>query len=161
MVTGVLALGQRPRPLTEVLLSFPLILIVWAAIAVAGYARDDAGAPAILAPQRPDSAEVALAAERGAFSLWYEGLARAQFARAEATRRFRAWAADGAQATPAGFRRLRAAERSAAGQVSVATRARADRGDGRRHHPAQRGARGLLDCTRPRASCSRRSTSAT
>jgi hypothetical protein len=146
VVTGVLALAQQPRPLTEVLLSFPLILIVWAAIAVAGLARDDQGAPAILAPQRPDSAEVALAAERSAFSLWYEGLARAQFARAEATRRFRAWAADGARGTPAGFRRLRAAERSAAGQVSVALSLEPTASTAAATAQLKRGARGLLAC---------------
>ena len=146
VVTGVLALAQQPRPLTEVLLSFPLLLVVWAAIAVAGFARDDAGAPAILAPQRPDSAEVALGAERRAFALWYEGLGRAQFARAEATRRFRAWAADGAAGTPAGFRRLRAAERSAAGQVSIALSLEPTASTAAATAQLKRGAGGLLSC---------------
>lgn len=146
VVTGVLALARRPLRLSEVLFSFPLIFVVWAAIALAGIARDDQGAPAILAPERPDAAEVALAAERASFALWYEGLGRAQFSRAEATRRFRAWAADGAAGTPAGFRRLRAAERSAAGQVSVATSLEPTAATAAATTQLQRGARGLLDC---------------
>ena len=146
VVTGVLALAHQPRRLTEVLLSFPLLFVVWAAIALAGVARDDAGAPAILAPQRADSAEVALAAERAAFSLWYEGLGRAQASRAEATRRFRAWAADGAEGTPAGFRRLRAAERDAAGQVSVAQSLEPTAATTAATTQLRRGAQGLLTC---------------
>jgi hypothetical protein len=146
MVTGVLALARRPLRLGEVVLSFPLILVVWAAIALAGIARDDQGAPAILAPQRADAAEVALAAERDAFGLWYEGVARAQFARAQATRRFRAWAADGAEGTPAGFRRLRAAERSAAGQVSVAVSLEPTAATAGATTQLRGGAQGLLAC---------------
>ena len=66
--------------------------------------------------------------------------------RAQATRRFRAWAADGAEGTPAGFRRLRAAERSAAGQVSVAVSLEPTAATAGATTQLRRGARGLLTC---------------